>query len=78
MPPVHDKTLSDNQDESAVIASIQSDVSWIKQTMTRMEGQFVSHAEFVPVKMIAYGMIGIVMLAVLSTLMTLLLGAHKP
>ena len=57
------------------LAVIQTDVTYIKEKMdaldTKMNNNYVSKEEFEPVKNIVYGLVGIILIAVIGALLAL-------
>lgn len=62
-----------------IVIAMQKDIEYIKQMMTRLETylietkkendeKFVTQDQFRPVKLVVYGMVGIVLVAVLKQL----------
>jgi len=58
---------------STTLAALKTDVEWIKEKLKSMDSLFVTQAEFVPVRMIAFGLVGILLASVVVALFTLLL-----
>lgn len=59
------------------MALIKRDLSYIKEKVEKIEreveGNYVTKTEFQPIKQIVYGMVGIVLVAVIGGLLTLIL-----
>lgn len=55
------------------IEYIKRDITEIKDTLKEMRGDFVLQAEFRPVKMLVYGMVGLILMSVVTALMALVI-----
>jgi len=68
-------TLQKLGDQIGVIENVH--IPQIKETLSKIEQQleddYVSRSEFMPVQRIVYGMVGIILVAVLGALITLVL-----
>jgi hypothetical protein len=64
-----------NAESIAAYGILKNDIEYIKKDVTeikeRLEGQFVSKDEFEPVKKIVYGLVGIILVAVVGALIAL-------
>lgn len=70
--------MSTNKESDATkLAVIANDISYIKgeikEIKEKLEGDYVTHQEFEPVKKIVYGLVGITMVAVLGAILALVI-----
>lgn len=68
-----DATVQDRID----VAVMKSDIGYIKSTVTdlksSLQSNYIGREEFEPIKKIVYGMVGLILVAVVGALMALLL-----
>lgn len=71
-------TSNDNRDDIK-LAVIQNDLTYIKEKMnaidTKVSSGYVSKEEFEPVKKIVYGIVSLILVAVVGALVALVVGA---
>lgn len=71
-------TVSDRDDIK--LAVIQTDLTYIKEKLNAVDNKvssnYVSKEEFEPIKKIVYGMVSIILVAVVGALVALVLGAQ--
>lgn len=60
-------------DLSYDIQYIKRDIAEIKQTIKEGKEDFVSRAEFAPIKQIVYGLVGLILTGVVGALLTLII-----
>lgn len=72
--------MPDQSDETK-LAVIQTDLTYIKEKLNAVDNKvsshYVSKEEFEPIKKIVYGMVGLILVAVVGALVALVVGA-KP
>lgn len=56
---------------STSIALISKDISYIKDSVTEIKDLYVTKIEFEPVKKIAFGFVGVIVMAVLGAMIAL-------
>lgn len=70
-----------NQSDETKLAVIQNDLTYIKEKLNvvdnKMNSNYVSKEEFEPIKKIVYGLVSLILIAVVGALVTLVIGA-KP
>jgi archaellum component FlaC len=71
--------MDNNKNVSVIIAEISKDISFIRDTVERLEESiddikkaYVTKEEFSPVKSVAYGMVSIVLVTVMGALLSLI------
>jgi hypothetical protein len=66
-----------NPDDIITIAGLTKDISYIKDEITeikvKLESKYVTQTEFEPVKRIVYGLVGLILVAVVGSLLGLIL-----
>lgn len=71
---------TDNRDDIK-LAVIQNDLSYIKEKMNAIDNKvssgYVSKEEFEPIKKIVYGVVSLILVAVVGALVALVVGAQK-
>ena len=71
--------MTDTQRDDIKLAVIQNDLTYIKEKMnaidTKVSSGYVSKEEFEPVKKIVYGLVTLVLIAVVGALVALVVGA---
>lgn len=72
--------MADQSDETK-LAVIQTDLTYIKEKLnavdTKVSSHYVSKEEFEPIKKIVYGLVSLILIAVVGALVALVVGA-KP
>jgi len=67
------------QSDETKLAVIQTDLTYIKEKMnaidTKVSSGYVSKEEFEPVRKIVYGLVGLILVAVVGALVALVVGA---
>jgi hypothetical protein len=67
------------QSDETQLAVIQTDLTYIKEKLnavdTKVSSHYVSKEEFDPIKKIVYGMVSLILIAVVGALVTLVVGA---
>lgn len=67
--------------EHTQIALMAQDIGYIKENVkelrNELEGKYVTQDQFEPIKRIVYGLVGAVLLAVISALMVVVIGGGK-
>ncbi|CAK0748904.1 hypothetical protein CCP3SC15_150006 [Gammaproteobacteria bacterium] len=62
------------------VTSMQIDIGYIKEKVVKietiLEEKYVTKADFVPVQRIVYGMVGVILIGVLTAVITLVLKGH--
>lgn len=70
-----------NQSDETKLAVIQTDLTYIKEKLnavdTKVSSHYVSKEEFEPIKKIVYGLVSLILIAVVGALVALVVGA-KP
>ena len=66
-------------DDTTKLAVLQNDIAYIKATVVKIErlveDKYVTKVEFEPIKRIVYGIVGLVLVGVLTAVLTLVV--HK-
>lgn len=74
------KNMPDQSDETK-LAVIQTDLTYIKEKLNAVDNKvsshYVSKEEFEPIKKIVYGLVSLILIAVVGALVALVVGA-KP
>jgi len=69
--------MTKNSTDQVKLAVIQNDLSYIKKEIGEIKGlvqeQYVTKNEFEPIKKIVYGMIGLILIAVVGALLALVI-----
>ena len=69
-----------NQSDETKLAVIQNDVTYIKEKMnaidTKVSSGYVTKEEFEPIKKIVYGVVSLILVAVVGALIALVVGAR--
>jgi hypothetical protein len=72
---------SDSNRDDIKLAVIQNDLTYIKEKMNaidlKVSSGYVSKEEFEPVRKIVYGLVSIILIAVIGALVALVVGAQK-
>lgn len=72
---------SDSNRDDIKLAVIQNDLTYIKEKMNAIDQKvssgYVSKEEFEPVRKIVYGLVSIILIAVIGALVALVVGAQK-
>ena len=67
------------QSDETKLAVIQTDLTYIKEKLNtvdlKVSTNYVSKEEFEPIKKIVYGMVGLILVAVVGALVALVVGA---
>ena len=63
------------QTDETKLAVIQNDVTYIKEKLNAIDSRVVSKDEFEPIKKIVYGLVGLILVAVVGALMALVVGS---
>lgn len=70
-----------SQSDETKLAVIQTDLTYIKEKLnavdTKVSSHYVSKEEFEPIKKIVYGLVSLILIAVVGALVALVVGA-KP
>lgn len=73
--------MTSNQSDETKLAVMQTDLTYIKEKLnavdTKVSTHYISKEEFEPIKKIVYGMVGLILVAVVGALVALVVGA-KP
>lgn len=73
--------MSNNQSDETKLAVIQTDLTYIKEKLNAVDNKvsshYVSKEEFDPIKKIVYGLVSLILIAVVGALVALVVGA-KP
>jgi hypothetical protein len=68
-----------NQSDETKLAVIQTDLTYIKEKLnavdTKVSSHYVSKDEFEPIKKIVYGLVSLILIAVVGAIVTLVVGA---
>lgn len=68
-----------NQSEETKLAVIQTDLTYIKEKLNAVDNKvsshYVSKEEFEPIKKIVYGLVSLILVAVVGALVALVIGA---
>lgn len=71
----------DHDRDDIKLAVIQNDLTYIKEKMntidTKVSNNYVSKEEFEPIKKIVYGLVGLILVAVVGALVALVVGARQ-
>ena len=71
--------MADNNSDEVKLAVIQNDLTYIKEKMnaidTKVSNNYVSKEEFEPIKKIVYGVVSLILIAVVGALIALVIGA---
>ena len=69
--------LNENETVGSAITGIRKDISWIKNGVDEIKGnldkKYVTKEEFDPVKTIAFGLVGVIVVAVMGSLLALIM-----
>lgn len=72
---------NNTQSDETKLAVIQTDLTYIKEKLnavdTKVSSHYVSKEEFEPIKKIVYGLVSLILIAVVGALVALVVGA-KP
>ena len=70
-----------NTSDETKLALLQNDITYIKEKLnavdSKVSSHYVSKEEFDPIKKIVYGMVSLILIAVVGALLALVIGA-KP
>lgn len=70
-----------NQSDETKLAIMQTDINYIKEKLNMVDQKVTSHyiskEEFDPIKKIVYGLVSLILIAVVGALLALVIGA-KP
>ena len=70
-----------NQSDETKLAVIQNDLTYIKDKLNavdvKVSTHYVSKEEFEPIKKIVYGLVSLILIAVVGALVALVVGAPK-
>lgn len=73
--------MTSNQSDETKLAVIQTDLTYIKEKLNAVDNKvsshYVSKEEFEPIKKIVYGLVSLILIAVVGALVALVVGA-KP
>ena len=68
-----------NQSEETKLAVIQTDLTYIKEKLNAVDNKvsshYVSKEEFEPIKKIVYGLVSLILVAVVGALVALVIGS---
>lgn len=69
-----------NQSDETKLAVIQTDLTYIKEKLNAVDNKvssyYVSKEEFEPIKKIVYGLVSLILVAVVGALVALVVGAR--
>lgn len=69
------------QSDETKLAVVQNDVTYIKEKLkiidAKMDNHYVTKEEFEPIKKIVYGLVSLILVAVVGALVALVVGAGK-
>ncbi len=69
-----------NASEETKLALLQNDITYIKEKLnavdSKVSSSYVSKEEFDPIKKIVYGMVSLILIAVVGALVALVVGAR--
>lgn len=69
-----------NQSDETKLAVIQNDVTYIKEKMNAIDSKvssgYVTKEEFEPIKRIVYGVVSLILVAVMGALVALVIGGR--
>ena len=72
--------MTENNKDEVKLAVIQNDLTYIKEKMnaidTKVSNNYVSKEEFEPIKKIVYGVVSLILVAVVGALVALVIGAQ--
>ena len=75
------QSIMNNDSNDIKLAVIQNDLSYIKEKMNAIDNKvssgYVSKEEFEPIKKIVYGVVSLILVAVVGALVALVVGAQK-
>lgn len=70
-----------NSNDKVQLAVISNDLTYIKEKMnaidTKVSNNYVSKEEFEPIKKIVYGVVSLILVAVVGALVALVVGAQQ-
>lgn len=70
-----------NNNDKVQLAVISNDLTYIKEKMnaidTKVSNNYVTKEEFEPIKKIVYGVVSLILVAVIGALVALVVGAAK-
>ena len=69
-----DYELEGYEEQPVTTGSLRTDIQWIKQALLEMKRDYISRVEFAPVKLLVYGLVTIIMSAVILTILVVVLG----
>lgn len=73
--------MADNNRDDIKLAVIQNDLTYIKEKMTAIDNKvssgYVSKEEFEPIKKIVYGVVSLILIAVVGAVVALVIGAQR-
>jgi len=71
---------TNNHDDRVQLAVISNDLTYIKEKMnaidTKVSNNYVTKEEFEPIKKIVYGVVSLILVAVVGALVALVIGAQ--
>lgn len=71
---------SQNASDETKLALLQNDITYIKEKLnavdSKVSSSYVSKEEFDPIKKIVYGMVSLILIAVVGALVALVVGAR--
>lgn len=71
--------MADNQRDEIQLAVIQNDLTYIKEKLNAVDNKvsahYVSKEELEPIKKIVYGLVSLILIAVVGALVALVVGA---
>ncbi len=69
--------MTNKRNFAADLAVIATDISYIKQQINeikqKLEGEYVTHDEFEPIKKVVYGLVSLILVAVVGALLGLII-----
>lgn len=73
--------MATNQSDETKLAVIQTDLTYIKEKLNAVDNKvsshYVSKEEFEPIKKIVYGLVSLILIAVVGAMVALVVGGAK-
>lgn len=73
--------MPNNDSDDVKLAVMQNDLAYVKDTVTKLDTKissgYVSKEEFEPIKKIVYGVVSLILVAVVGALVALVVGAQS-
>ncbi len=68
-----------DKDDKTILALLQNDMSYMKDKIdsidTKVSNHYVTKEEFQPIKMVVYGLVGLILVAVVGALIALVVNS---